>query len=546
MKAFILAAGFGTRLLPHTKKIPKPLFPLYGTPLIKRIINSLESSGFSEIYINTHHLNLQIEKYFESEKFQAKINLIHEPQILNTGGGIGNIFKFMDNKPFLVVNSDIFTNIDFKKVYDFHLNTKAMATLCLLKNRFNNVEIENCCIKKFNKNFSEKNYTFTGVQVINPSAEKFFKINETSIDAYKKMMAQGLKIKAFIPENSTFFNDLGTIESFKNQSLEILLKNLKTNDFLKYKLENLKGDGSDRKWSRITGKNNSLILADHGINTENGKSQVKSFVKIARHLEEKNIKAPKIISFDYFSGLVLTEDLGDERLEDYIKNIPDEQKIKTFKKVIKELINFCIQGKKDFKDSMTYQTNFYDKQMSFTECLYFKNEFLNNYAKINYDENKLLKVFDFISSKAVEKPFTGLMHRDFQSRNIMIKNHIPYFIDFQGARTGPFQYDLASILIDPYLDLDFEIKNQLLNFAVNEIKIDKDSIKDFINNYKYCALSRNLHILGAFAFLSLKKNKSYFENYIPPALKSLNNTLKSIDADEILYLKEIELTYQGA
>ena len=540
MKAFILAAGFGTRLLPYTKEIPKPLFSLCGTPLIKRIINSLEICGFTEIFINTHHLGSQIKKYIESEKFDSKITIIHEQDILNTGGGISNVLEFMEDKPFLVVNSDIYTNIDFKKVYDFHLNSKNPATLCVLKNRFNNVEIENSLVKKFDKNFSDKNYTFTGIQVIDPKAGNFFEANQSSINAYEKMIKSGFEINAFIPDDSAFFDDLGTIESFKNKSLELLLKNDSTDDFNTFELENLKGDGSDRTWSRIKGKNKTLILSDHGITAQIKNSQVKSFVEIGRHLYEKKVKVPEIISYDYFSGLVLTQDLGDERLEDYIKKISEDEKEKIFKKVIKELLKFSIEGKKDFKNSMTYQTFAYDKKMSLTECLYFKNEFLDNFINLNYDEKKLLNAFDFISSKAVEKPFTGLMHRDFQSRNIMIKEDSAYIIDFQGARTGPLQYDLASFLIDPYLDLEQDTQKNLLNFALKELKIEKNSINDFITTYKYCALSRNLHILGAFSFLSLKKNKQYFKNYIPAALKSLNNIIRSIPEKEILYLKETE------
>ncbi|MGM0419332.1 MAG: sugar phosphate nucleotidyltransferase [Thermodesulfobacteriota bacterium] len=539
MKALILAAGYGTRLMPYTKNLPKPLFPLNSKPLLKRIIDDLIDSGCNHIFINTHHLHEKIENYISSQKFNIPVETVYEKEILNTGGAVLNILKKTDTKPFIVVNSDIYTNIDFKKLYNFHISSKNKVTLSLLKNRFNNVYVENNKVKGFGYPDSEDTYTFTGVQVINPEFKNFFEFYKSSIDAYKKMLSKKIEIAPFFPARDTFFDDLGTIESFKKNSLSILLKENFSTDLNQCKIQKLAGDGSDRDWYKLICKNSSLILGDHGICLNHKKSQANSFISIGNHLHKRNINVPRIYCYDLFTGLVITSDLGDIRLEDYVKNKSPNNIKDILKLCIDELFKFSTEGIKGFTPHMTYQTAEYNKEVSFKECLYFMDEFLLNYKKIKIDKEKLIKEFEYISKNAAEKSsFKGLMHRDFQSRNIMIQNGCPYIIDFQGARKGPVEYDIASLLIDPYLNLEPEIKKDLFLYALKSA-LEKSFLEtEFENSYFFCALSRNLHILGAFSFLSLKKNKIYFKSYIQPAIKSLKSILNCTDNKNIKYLKQ--------
>jgi aminoglycoside/choline kinase family phosphotransferase len=125
------------------------------------------------------------------------------------------------------------------------------------------------------------------------------------------------------------------------------------------------------------------------------------------------------------------------------------------------------------------------------------------------------------------------MHRDMQSRNIMVKGQSIYFIDFQGGRIGPIQYDLASLLIDPYVDLPQHIQAQLLEYSLKKLSATAAVEPDkFLACYYYCTLTRNLQILGAFAYLSRAKGKKQFEKYIPPAVKSLKSNLTADDHSE--------------
>ncbi len=122
MKALILAAGFGKRLEPYTHHTPKPLFTISNQPLLDRVIRRLSSAGISAVMVNTHHLHHQIERYLTSHSYPIPVTTRYEPEILGTGGAIKNLSDFWDDEPFMVVNSDIITDIDLKNVFDFHLN----------------------------------------------------------------------------------------------------------------------------------------------------------------------------------------------------------------------------------------------------------------------------------------------------------------------------------------------------------------------------------------------------------------------------------------
>ena len=202
MKSMILAAGMGTRLLPYTRITPKPLFPIAGQPLIDISIRALIQAGSTAVIINTHHLHRKIDSFIKNQNYDIPVHTRHEPVILGTGGGIKNAIDFFDDHPFMVVNSDIVTDINLKKVYDFHLSHKFPVTLVLYDDpTFNSVSFnERGFVTNFEKKSPNNNMlTFTGIQVINPEVLDFIPSNVFSsiIDTYNKIISNGEKIKAF-------------------------------------------------------------------------------------------------------------------------------------------------------------------------------------------------------------------------------------------------------------------------------------------------------------------------------------------------------------
>ncbi len=554
MKSLILSAGFGTRLRPYTEHTPKPLFPISGRPLLDIIIRDLKKAGSREIIINTHWLHEKIHAFLADQNYGIPVKTVYEPEILDTGGAIRNLKDFWDDEPFIVVNSDILTNIDIKKVYNFHLDNPYSATLVLHDYKvFNNVSVsKDDFITGFHETEdrlsgdSSLQLAFTGIQVIDPKIVSMIPENTfySSIDLYKNLISKNKKIKAYIAKHHSW-KDIGTPEAYQEAASREIQK-LAFKKVFPGSPDNpihtvkLAGDGSDRQWFRLTKGKNSMIMVDHGIREHTSVCEADSFIEIGNHLYGKNINVPQIYAHDSFSGLVCVEDLGDNHLKDVIQNTEDREKVPAlYKNVIKLLLDMSLKGIKDLDLSKTYQTDTYTKELIIEkECRYFVDAFLTTYLGMDVVFDTYLDEFAYLADKALEHAVLGFMHRDFQSQNIMVKNNSLFFIDFQGGRLGPIQYDLASLLIDPYVALPFSLQTQLAEYCMEKISscisINKDN---FRNGFKYCALTRNLQILGAFGFLSQVKGKTWFEQHIPFAVKSLKHYLKTLEKDELPDLK---------
>ena len=141
MKALIFAAGLGTRLRPLTNHTPKALVPLYDKPLLQHTIEYIASYGFDEIIINVHHHARQIQDFIEKLNTNLSISISDESEeLLDTGGGLKKAAWFLNgSKPFLVINSDVITNLELSKMIQYHQEMKPAVTLAVrndFRNRF--------------------------------------------------------------------------------------------------------------------------------------------------------------------------------------------------------------------------------------------------------------------------------------------------------------------------------------------------------------------------------------------------------------------------
>jgi aminoglycoside/choline kinase family phosphotransferase/GTP:adenosylcobinamide-phosphate guanylyltransferase len=549
MKALILAAGCGTRLRPYTNHTPKPLFSIAGRPLLDIIIENLQRAGCEAIIINTHHLHKEIEGFIAAGSYRVPVTTRYEPQILGTGGAIKNVADFWDQRPFMVINADIVADVDLAEVYRTHCRHHHPATLVLCDDpNFNSVAVEqNQWIKGFRDRGAisgqpaERLLTFTGIQVLEPLVLDYIPAIKasSSIDAFKKMLADGKKLQACIVADGKW-QDIGTPERYRQtayQSVVPLAFHETCGDISGQRIEKkkLQGDGSERQWSRLQTDGQSLIMADHGICENRSVSEVDAFVNIGRHLHRQGVSVPKIYFYDTFCGLVFLEDLGDVNLQQIILSTTNPQTVTgLYQSVIDQLINLSLHGAHNFDAAWTYQTARYDQELIIEkECRYFQEAFLMDYLGLGIQFDDLAADFASLAPKALQHANLGFMHRDMQSRNIMVKNDQVYFIDFQAGRSGPIQYDLASLLIDPYVGLPDSVQTKLLDYCIEALS-RKTAVEPekFSRCFDYCCLTRNLQILGAFAFLSKVKGKRYFEDYIPAALQTLQAKLLKSGQDE--------------
>ncbi len=556
MRAMILAAGFGTRLLPYSNSTPKPLFTIGSRPVLDIIIRQLLDAGCRAIVINTHHLHDKIASFVAKQNYSIPITVRHEPEILGTGGGIKNVADFWTREPFVVINSDIVTDVDLKQVYQFHLKHPHSVTLVLHDfPRYNNVTVTPDGFVNAFYNLSDLRKTthedvlaFTGIQILDPVVLQYIPENTfySSIDAYREMIAGGKKIKGFIVQDHCW-QDIGTPESYRKAAFEQMAPDAfraARTGYRDGKIDRtlLKGDGSDRKWYRLTAGGTSLIMADHGIRQNKQLAEADAFVAIGRHLEAAGVRVPKIYLYDTFAGMVFMQDLGDVNLQQVILETADQRAVITcYQTVILQLLKMGVAAANNFKPAWTWQSPNYSRELILEkECRYFVEAFLQTYLGLKVEFSDLAHEFSLLADRALEYAANGFMHRDMQSRNIMVKGGKYYFIDFQGGRMGPVQYDLASLLIDPYVDLPDALRLKLFDYAAHNLPPELGiSLQQFRQGCVYCALTRNLQILGAFGHLSKNKGKTYFENYIPAALGTLEKTLSDEVGREFPELKKI-------
>jgi aminoglycoside/choline kinase family phosphotransferase/GTP:adenosylcobinamide-phosphate guanylyltransferase len=563
MKAMILAAGLGTRLLPLTKKKPKPLFPILGQPLIDILIRRLKTAGCNAVIINVHHLAPEIDNYVKKQDYGIPVRTRYEATILGTGGGIKNVEDFWDEQPFMVVNGDIFSNIDLAAVYEFHLSHEHPVTMALHDCRpFNHVwvepgdyivgfgQLEPCLPSRTQPEpalsaqaqgqeagGTARQLAFTGIQCLDPQVLEFIpqRTHYSIIDAYREMIRSGRRLKGYIARNH-YWHDIGTKPGYQGAAREALARKALGNvspsagsGMLVW--TDLKGDGSDRTWHRVSRGKSSVVLVDHGLPPEDDPCEADSFFFIGHHLRSKGIPVPRIYDYDRPSGTVALEDLGDLHLQTVVRCTPDREAMVThYQAVMDILVTMGIDGAKGFDPAYAYQSPSYDRELIVeTEAKYFVTAFLNGYKGLTIGFEELHEEFELIAEMAVNTDQIGFLHRDFQSRNILVRNERHYVIDFQGGRLGPLQYDLASLLIDPYVQLPQDVQDRLLSYYLTRLsKVMPVDPSRFLQAYQYCAINRNLQILGAFAFLSRQKGKKDFEAYIPGAIQTLEALIRPI------------------
>ncbi len=211
MQAMILAAGLGTRLQPYSNIRPKPLFPILNQPLILLTIECLQKAGFDKIVINTHHLSKQI---IETVQDISGIILQQEEVILGTGGGLRRAFSSFSKEPVLVVNADIYHDIDYAVIYYRHQRDNHCVSLVLHDSpRYNNVSInENQHITNFGCNNNNLNLlAFTGIHVINPEILTIIspEIYSSIIECYRTLIRRGETVQGLVL-NNLYWTDMGS------------------------------------------------------------------------------------------------------------------------------------------------------------------------------------------------------------------------------------------------------------------------------------------------------------------------------------------------
>ncbi len=311
--------------------------------------------------------------------------------------------------------------------------------------------------------------------------------------------------------------------------------------------QRLAGDGSRRIFWRIATQEpgTSLIAMSNPPDDPAVRRENHAYLYIGMHLRRRGIPVPEIYGYDLTSGWFIMQDLGHMNLQDAATSGDDP--LPMYEKVLEHLFRLQIEGAAGFDLSWCCQTGRYDRTVMLRyEADYFKDAFLGRYLGLTADGPDLDPGFRHLAETASRADSGFFLHRDFQSRNIMVSKGNIGFVDWQGGRLGPLGYDLASLIIDPYTRLSRVQQRTIYERYLDLIKShDPTWARAFERYYPYLAIQRNLQMLGAFSYLTRVMNKFYFEAYIPAALHSLDGLLHRVRDREISPLRDLVTDLTG-
>ena len=297
--------------------------------------------------------------------------------------------------------------------------------------------------------------------------------------------------------------------------------------------------GSDRKYYRVRKGSRSAVL----MQCQKDDLDFERQIEYTHFFRKYSVPVPELLRADAQKKSASFEDLGDLSLYSWLK-CPREkkQKEKVYRQVIEILVLIHTVATEHLSECLLLQERIFDYEYLRWETDYFIERFVCGIRNIRIRNLSVLKDEFHRLAARVDSFRKTIIHRDFQSQNIMIaRGEIPRILDYQGARIGPSAYDLASILWDPYYRLEDDLRERLLDYYIHRITNPPQSLrlrrtkggskgitgqggiseKQFRDTLLPCRLQRHMQALGAYGFLSLAKRKKYFLKYVPEALRLL-------------------------
>ena len=286
--------------------------------------------------------------------------------------------------------------------------------------------------------------------------------------------------------------------------------------------------GSGRNIIRLTSGKVSAIGIVYHVREENV-----AFLEFSRHFRRHGLPVPEIYAEDLNQGAYLEEDLGDTTLFEFLsKNRTGDNiappVVEAYRKAVSVLPRFQIEAGRDLNYKVCYPRGSFDRQSITWDLNYFKYYFLR-LAGIPFNEQALEDDFDSLTNFLLSADSDYFLYRDFQSRNIMLRDGQPFFVDYQGGRKGALQYDIASLLYDAKADLPPALRQQLLDLYIENlggfIDIEREA---FLRYYYAFVYVRILQALGSYGFRGFFERKAHFLQSVPYALKNLRWLLHNV------------------
>jgi aminoglycoside/choline kinase family phosphotransferase len=315
----------------------------------------------------------------------------------------------------------------------------------------------------------------------------------------------------------------------------------------------LAGAGSNRQYFRVTGgeelstlnHQQSTLIAVIGTNQEENDA----FVYLSHFFRKNDLPVPSVLAVSEDRMVYLQEDCGDVSLYSFMAQhrqedgTLDAEALTALRQTIQVLprFQFSTVGKTDAEDVFVhcYPQREMDRTSVMFDLNYFKYCFLK-LVGVEFNEFKLQHDFERLADDLLMEKENTFLYRDFQSRNVMLKDGKPFLIDFQGGRRGPIYYDVASFLWQSSAKFSEEVRNLLIDEYLTALQSYKNIAKEvFLQRLHLYVLFRILQVLGAYGYRGLWEKKTYFANSIPLAINNLQQELSLGTCDAYPFLKEI-------
>ncbi|HEX6070014.1 MAG TPA: RNase adapter RapZ [Longimicrobiaceae bacterium] len=290
----------------------------------------------------------------------------------------------------------------------------------------------------------------------------------------------------------------------------------------------LEGDGSARKLFRLVGNNYQTAIGVYGPDAEENRA----FLSYSRSFREVGLAVPQIFATDEAAGLYLEEDLGDTTLFDAMSaarkrdggEFPASM-LPVYRRVVEELPRFQVLGGRVVDYSVAYPRAAFDRPSILWDLNYFKYHFLK-LAHVPFNEARLEKDFKRFANFLLQADRSHFLYRDFQSRNIMLRDGEVWFIDYQGGRRGALQYDIASLLFDSKAALPASVRSQLMDHYLEALgKLLPVKRETFLEHYRGYVLVRIMQAMGAYGYRGFFERKIRFLQSVPPAIENIEQIL---------------------
>ena len=301
------------------------------------------------------------------------------------------------------------------------------------------------------------------------------------------------------------------------------------------------GGGSSRKYYVITDEDGSTM---YGVTSKSAGENL-AFYKLSKLFAEKGLPVPDVYGISDDHLYYLQEDLGTLTLQDYLKANRDENgeynsaAKSMLHKVMAQLPDFQFKGASGYIFQQCYPVASMDETSIMFDLNYFKYCFLK-LTGIEFNEVKLQDDFQKFTVDIMSDCFNNFLYRDFQSRNVMIKDGNPRYIDYQGGRRGPIYYDVASFLWQSSANYSDALRNELIDtYLTSLLQYKSISREEFVRHLRKFVLFRTMQVLGAYGYRGLWEKKQYFIKSIPQAIKNLDWLVRKGVVNEYPYLKEV-------